>query len=170
MAYRIQLLNEILKIGNNELQTEHVIVDVNKMLLERDDGQKDVLMFPNPQMFHDDCTKIGVLTFERKFQHIFDSYLGAERKSAPKVTVIVFWSTYMWYGTYKCVPKSLLFFFKQYKDTNKDEPLYCTICMDTNDTMKLEFVFKCTHLFCTECIPKIKEIVCPLCRSMKNRQ
>lgn len=167
MTHIAQLRSEILTIATDVLQKPIVLINVNDLLIQRIRQEKDPSKFvflPSSEGFKEDTSKVGVFTREKRFEHLFDG-IGAGNK----VTVIVYWSVWVWYGTYRSVNKSLQSFFKDRLAQDPNDPLTCTICLEASKTMLMEYVFNCSHLFCTKCIPKLLKInsTCPLCRASK---
>ena len=171
MAHIAQLRSEILTIATDVLQKPIVLVNVNDLLIQRILQEKDpskYVFLPSSEGFTD-TSKVGVFTREKRFEPLFDGIGAGNKAHGNKVTVIVYWSVWMWYGTYRSVNKSLQSFFKDRLTQDPNDPLTCTICLEASETMYMEYVFNCSHLFCTKCIPKLLKInsICPLCRANK---
>lgn len=171
MTHISQLRSEILIIATDVLQKQVSLVNVNDLLMQRILQEKTpskYLFLPSSEGFKD-TSKVGVFTREKRFEHLFDGIGAGNKAHGNKVTVIVYWSVWMWYGTYRSVNKSLRSFFQDRLAQDPNDPLTCTICLEASETMLMEYVFKCSHLFCTKCIPKLLTInsTCPLCRASK---
>jgi hypothetical protein len=159
-----QLLQEIKAIANKTLENEAKIVYLNDEIKSRLSQEQlqagDGCVLPDPGMFHktENDKKVGVIVKEKWNNRLFSSLDN-------KATVVVYWRTFVWYGTFRHVKKTLETFFVDYEQKDAQAPLDCCICLESNDTLRLEYVFECTHQFCIQCVPKIAHSVCPLCRS-----
>jgi hypothetical protein len=159
-----QLLQEIKAIANKTLGNQADVVYLNDEIKSRfsqeqlQAGGGGVL--PDPGVFHkpENNKKIGVVVKEAWNKLLFSSF-------DDKATVVVYWRTFVWYGTFRHVIKTLETFFVEFEQKDAQAPLDCCICLESTETVRLEYVFECTHQFCVQCVPKIARRVCPLCRS-----
>lgn len=182
-AAKTQLFKEVTTIANekelckNESGLE--IFDVNDMLrgaIDRLRGAEpsrtrtEWVVVPDVSFFHERDDAIGIFTREKATGNVFDRCFS--KFYGKRVTVIVFWRTWMWYGTYRDVGKTLGAFFETMRSKRSSETLECCVCMEDSSTLRLEYGFTCDHLFCTECL---KNVICstdtetcrtcPLCRA-----
>jgi hypothetical protein len=162
--YIQQLLNEIRTISSNVFERKKTIVYVNdwmkskanRLQLEVEDSSR---VWPDLRVFHKDDSIIGVHVKDRENAYLFEQVPDA------KATVMVYWKTWLWYGNFKHVCKTLSSFFKEFKDKDNNSPLECCVCLEASEELRMEYVFHCDHQFCIQCVPKIAGGTCPLCRS-----
>jgi len=163
-----QVLREIHQIACEVLNDKNIsITYLNNTLHDARRRHTDQAYFlPDPSMFHRDPQRVGVLTREKAFEYIFDSQTLMKYRA--KITIIVYWKAWFWFGTYRDVTKTLQAFLKEMKDKQPSEEMSCCVCMESSELQMQEYVFRCNHLFCSSCVPKLasdKTRVCPLCRS-----
>lgn len=157
-----QMLRHVENISFDVLQHHTNVVLLNDEIKKRVRIQEDDCVLPDPTVFHreENRFKVGVITKEKWCASLFEYH-------DMKTTVIVYWRTWMWYGTFRQVHKTLAAFFKEFKDQDVDAPLSCAVCLDSDQNMRKEYGFRCNHLFCLECLSKLAQAqnTCPLCRS-----
>lgn len=157
-----QVLKQIEEIANKTLENEAIILYLNDEIKSKVSPERLRLggVLPDPSTFHkpENNKKVGVIVKESWNQLLFENMDS-------KATVIVYWKTFVWYGTFRHVPKTLDSFFVEFSQRDVNAPLDCCICLESNQTLRLEYVFHCEHQFCVQCVPKIAHGVCPLCRS-----
>jgi len=163
-----QVLREIHQIACEVLNDKNIsVTHLNNTLHDARRRHTDQAYFlPDPSMFHRDPQRVGVLTREKAFEYIFDSQTLMKYRT--KITIIVYWKAWFWFGTYRDVTKTLQAFLKEMKDKQPSEEMSCCVCMESSELQMQEYVFRCNHLFCSSCVPKLasdKTRVCPLCRS-----
>lgn len=160
----LQIAREILPTRNEDISLINLNVDIKKKIRENKGEGEEVVVLVNPDSFEGKPHKIGILTMEKEVEYYFKLYVP--NNNTPKATVMVLWQTWQWYGTFAHVSQSLGDFFREHLEKDPAAPMTCSICLEENDLLKTEYVFKCSHRFCTDCIPKLQmDNPCPLCRS-----
>jgi hypothetical protein len=125
--------------------------------------------------FHTDGGIIGVMTLRADTKIWFSDFNQANteiRKQKPgagngKCTVLVYWRTWVHYGTFTHIHRTLRLFLENHVEKNPSDPLECAICLEENDSIQVQGAFKCGHAFCRSCVARMYGLAtkaCPLCR------
>ena len=163
----LQLHKEILQISEDCLGAKICVVDLNKNF-------DHTRMQANCKTFHEDPDRVGVLTLNKDTKSWFSQVNQNGVLNTPtssKSTVFVYWRTWVHYGSFTYIHKTLKTFFEKYRDTDPQAPLGCAICLEEHDRLQIQGVFACDHMFCRLCVAKYivatADPVCPLCRKKK---
>lgn len=148
---------------------DFVLINVNFDLKQKSQENKDAVVLVNPKSFEGKPNKIGILTLEKDVEYYFK--LNIPNQNSSRATVIIFWQTWHWYGTFAMVPLSLHAFFTEHREKDPAAPNSCSICLEEGDSLRTEYVFTCTHRFCIDCIRRLYTTKpCPLCRATRYKR